>query len=50
VLRIDPENGRVHPTGETMPGGRVVEIPAAGAGPTVIWLTSDATMSESPNP
>jgi hypothetical protein len=50
VLRVDPKTGSVHPTGETAPGGRVVEIPAAAAGPSVIWLTTDARMGESPSP
>jgi hypothetical protein len=50
VLRVDPETGRVHPTGETVPGGRVAEIPAAGPGAGVLWLTTDARMSESPSP
>jgi hypothetical protein len=50
VLRVEPKTGRVRPTGATVPGGRIAEIPAPGAGPSVIWLTTDAKMSESPSP
>jgi hypothetical protein len=50
MLRVDPETGRVHPTGETVRGGQIVEIPAAGPGTAVRWLTTDARMNESPSP
>lgn len=50
VLRVDPATGRVHPTGDTSSGGRIAEVPAAGPGPVVIWLTTDPTMSKSPGP
>ncbi|HEY2157068.1 MAG TPA: DUF6298 domain-containing protein, partial [Isosphaeraceae bacterium] len=41
VLRVDPGTGRADATGETIRGGRVVDIRGADAGPTVIWLTAD---------
>jgi hypothetical protein len=50
VLRVDPRTGRVGPAGETVPGGRVAEFRAADEGPSVIWLTTDAKMGESPGP
>jgi hypothetical protein len=50
LLRIEPKSGRLIATGETVPGGRVAEIPAAESGPAVIWLTTDAKMSETRSP
>ena len=50
VLRVDPETGRVQRTDESITGGRVADIRADGTGPTVLWLSLDARMSESPNP
>jgi hypothetical protein len=50
VLRIDPGTGHARPSGESVRGGKVAEIRAADAGPSVIWLTSDAKMVESPGP
>ena len=39
VRRIDPRTGRVTEPPGTTDGGRVVSIPAAASGPTVLWLT-----------
>jgi hypothetical protein len=50
LLRVDPRTGRVPPSSETVSGGRVATIPADGAVPSVIWLTTDAKMTEGPNP
>ncbi|MBX6315283.1 MAG: pectate lyase, partial [Isosphaeraceae bacterium] len=39
VLRINPRTGRTIPDGGVVSGGKVVEFPAEGPGPVVLWLT-----------
>ena len=50
LRRIDPVTGMASSSGEPVEGGRVLEIPAAASGPTVIWLSAPATADESPSP
>jgi hypothetical protein len=50
LLEIDPKTGKARDDGEVMVGGRVSNLWAKGDGPSVIWLTTDATMGRSPQP
>jgi hypothetical protein len=48
VRRIDPKTGQAVSSGESVRGGRAVELPAPASGPGVTWLSFAAKMDDAP--